>query len=100
MLRNEFYQIRCCAVFILGFIAARDHTVLLLLKDAARSDGSWQVQEIVAKAFDQYCKDNGYEKSLPKSMHGSEISIPMFVVQLPKDYGFGQDVLILKRTLK
>jgi len=66
MLRNEFYQVRCCAVFILGFIAARDYTVLLLLKDAARSDGSWQVQEIVAKAFDQYCKDNGYEKSLPE----------------------------------
>ncbi|PZU90083.1 MAG: DNA alkylation repair enzyme [Chryseobacterium sp.] len=66
MLRSEFYQIRCCAIFILGFIAARDSAVLLLLKNAARSDESWQVQEIIAKAFDQYCKDNGYEHSLPE----------------------------------
>lgn len=66
MLRSEFYQVRCCAIFILGFITARDNTVLLLLKNAARSDESWQVQEIIAKAFDQYCKDNGYENSLPE----------------------------------
>lgn len=66
LLRSEFYQVRCCAVFILGFIAAKDSTVLLLLQDTARSDESWQVQEIIAKAFDQYCKDNGYEESLPQ----------------------------------
>jgi 3-methyladenine DNA glycosylase AlkD len=66
LLQSEFYQVRCCAIFILGFIAARDRTVLLLLENAARSDESWQVQEIIAKAFDQYCKDNGYEKSLPE----------------------------------
>jgi len=65
MLGSEWYQLRCCGVFILGFIAARDSSVLLLLKDAAREDESWQVQEIIAKAFDQYCKDNGYENSLP-----------------------------------
>lgn len=64
MLRSEFYQVRCCSVFILGFIAAKDHSVLPLLKEAARTDESWQVQEIIAKAFDQYCKDNGYENSL------------------------------------
>lgn len=66
MLKSEFYQIRCCAIFILGLIAARDNTALVLLKDTARSDESWQVQEIIAKAFDQYCKDNGYESSLPE----------------------------------
>lgn len=66
LLQSEFYQLRCCALFVLGFIAARDRSVLLLLKKAARSDESWQVQEIIAKAFDQYCKDNGYERSLPE----------------------------------
>lgn len=66
MLQNKFYQVRCCGIFIFGFIAARDNKVLLLLRDIARSDESWQVQEIIAKAFDQYCKDNGYENSLPE----------------------------------
>ncbi len=27
-------------------------------------DQDWRVQETLAKAFDQYCKDNGYETSL------------------------------------
>ncbi|WP_144280937.1 HEAT repeat domain-containing protein [Chryseobacterium echinoideorum] len=66
MLRSEFYQVRCCAIFILGFIAVKDNSVLRLLKETARSDESWQVQEIIAKAFDQYCKDYGYENSLPE----------------------------------
>jgi 3-methyladenine DNA glycosylase AlkC len=29
-------------------------------------DASWQVQEILAKAFDEYCRSVGYEKALPK----------------------------------
>ncbi len=66
LMDTEFYQIRCCAIFILGMIATRDKTVLFLLKDCARKDKSWQVQVIVAKAFDQFCKDNGYENSLPE----------------------------------
>lgn len=66
MLRSEFYQVRCCAIFILGFIASKDRSVLCLLKGIARSDESWQVQEIIAKAFDHYCKENGYENSLPE----------------------------------
>jgi 3-methyladenine DNA glycosylase AlkD len=66
MLRSEFYQVRCCAIFILGFIAFKDRSVLCLLKEVARLDESWQVQEIVAKAFDHYCKENGYENSLPE----------------------------------
>lgn len=64
MLHSDYYQVRCCGIFILGYIASKDNSVLLLLKELARSDESWQVQEIIAKAFDQYCKDNGYENSL------------------------------------
>lgn len=66
MLQSEYYQVRCCAIFILGFISSKDTSVLHLLKKSARTDTSWQVQEIIAKAFDQYCKDTGYENSLPE----------------------------------
>lgn len=48
----------------MGFIAAQDPSVLVVLKERAHVDDSWQVQEIIAKAFDQYCADHGYENSL------------------------------------
>ena len=66
LLESEFYQMRSCGVFILGFISAKDKSVLFTLKELARDDDSWQVQEIIAKAFDQFCRDNGYENSLPE----------------------------------
>lgn len=65
LMKNKHYQVRCCALFILGALASGDHTVLTVLKNTARTDESWQVQEIIAKAFDRFCADNGYEKSLP-----------------------------------
>ncbi|MGJ1196031.1 DNA alkylation repair protein [Sphingobacterium spiritivorum] len=66
LLHHDFYQVRSVGIFILGFIAAEDKTVLAVLKETARNDESWQVQEIIAKAFDQFCRDNGYEHSLPE----------------------------------
>lgn len=66
LLHSDTYQVRCCAIFVLGIIAHQDHSVLAVLKESARLDSSWQVQEIIAKAFDQYCKDNGYEQSIPE----------------------------------
>ena len=65
LLNSELYQVRCLAVFILGFISSKDITALHKLRTVVSRDKSWQVQEILAKAFDQYCKDTGYEKSLP-----------------------------------
>lgn len=64
LLNHDYYQIRSVGIFILGFIAAEDKTVLSVLKESARNDESWQVQEIIAKAFDQFCRDNSYEHSL------------------------------------
>jgi len=64
LLGNEKYQVRSLAVFILGFIASKDFEALHILRSHIGNDQSWQVQEIVAKAFDQYCKDIGYEESL------------------------------------
>ena len=65
LLDNDFYQIHSLGVFILGFISSKDLTSLQILKTNVSEDKSWQVQEILAKSFDQYCIDTGYEKSLP-----------------------------------
>ena len=65
LLEDRRYQIRSLGVFLLGFLASTDHTALHVLRRIVSKDASWQVQEILAKAFDQYCRDSGYEKSLP-----------------------------------
>jgi 3-methyladenine DNA glycosylase AlkD len=64
--KNEAYQVRSLAVFIFGFLAAKDPFVLQILRNSVSLDSSWQVQEILAKAFDQFCKDSGYENALPE----------------------------------
>jgi len=64
-LRRDAYQIRCLAVFLLGYCASQDKKALHILKTKVSKDTSWQVQEILAKAFDHYCKEIGYENSLP-----------------------------------
>jgi hypothetical protein len=65
LLKNESYQVRSLAVFLLGYISSTELRALEILKNEVSRDDSWQVQEILAKAFDQYCKDAGYEKALP-----------------------------------
>jgi len=65
LLEDRRYQIRSLGVFLLGFLASTDHTALHVLRKNVSNDASWQVQEILAKAFDQCCRDSGYEKSLP-----------------------------------
>lgn len=65
LLENETCQVRLLAVFLLGYIAATDSTALQILKTKVSYDPNWRVQEILAKSFDQYCKDTGYEKALP-----------------------------------
>jgi 3-methyladenine DNA glycosylase AlkC len=63
-LENEQYQVRCLAVFILGYLASTQDVALEILRTKVSHDKSWQVQEILAKSFDQYCNDNGYDNSL------------------------------------
>lgn len=62
---SEAYQVRSLATFILGRLAAQSNESLTFLKDRVSLDDDWRVQEILAKAFDKYCSDNGYEQSLP-----------------------------------
>ena len=65
LLENDMYQVRCLVVFLLGYCSSEDLAALQILKSKVSTDKSWQVQEILAKSFDQFCKDSGYENSLP-----------------------------------
>ncbi len=62
---SEVYQVRALAVFVFGYLASTDAQALHLLHTTVSHDPSWQVQEILAKAFDWYCHDTGYEQALP-----------------------------------
>jgi 3-methyladenine DNA glycosylase AlkC len=60
----ELYYIQMFAVSILGSIACRNKDVLPFLKNTVSKNSSWQVQEFLATAFNNYCSGNGYEQSL------------------------------------
>lgn len=62
---SEIYQLRSLATFIFGRLAANSPESLVFLKQQVSRDADWRVQEILAKAFDRYCADCGYEQSLP-----------------------------------
>ena len=65
LVNSEFYQARSLATFIFGRLAAKSKEALNILKRKISQDKDWRVQEILAKAFDRYCADIGYEKALP-----------------------------------
>ncbi len=52
------------ATFIFGRLAANSKETLEFLKQHVSQDKDWRVQEILAKAFDRYCADVGYEQAL------------------------------------
>jgi len=62
---SDIYQERSLATFILGRLAAYSEKSLEFLKRCVSRDIDWRVQEILAKAFDRYCADIGYEQALP-----------------------------------
>ncbi len=62
---SEKYQVRLLATFILGRLAVNSKESLTFLKKRVSRDKDWRVQEILAKAFDRYCADVGYEDALP-----------------------------------
>jgi 3-methyladenine DNA glycosylase AlkC len=63
---SEKYQARMVAVFVFGFIASESKEAFKILREVVSQDKSWQVQEILAQAFNEYCKRTGYEKALPQ----------------------------------
>jgi len=62
---SKEYQARMVGVFLLGFLASQSKDAVAMLRTTVSKDPSWQVQEILAQAFDQYCRDLGYEAALP-----------------------------------
>ncbi|WP_442916625.1 DNA alkylation repair protein [Lutispora sp.] len=62
--KSEHFQIQEIGVFILGYISSRHLQSLNFLKDTVSGHSSWKVQEVLAMAFDSFCKETGYEKSI------------------------------------
>jgi hypothetical protein len=63
--RSPAHQARMLAVFLYGDLAAQIETILPILRQTVSGDSDWRVQEILAQAFDRYCKDTGYPWALP-----------------------------------
>ena len=58
------YQVRMYGVFLFGYLS-EEEDVLAFMRDEVSKDDNWRVQEVLAKAFDEFCKKTGYEKALP-----------------------------------
>ena len=52
------------SVFLFGYLSEQDD-ILAFMRDEVSKDDNWRVQEVLAKAFDEFCKKIGYEKALP-----------------------------------
>ena len=61
--QTDIYQVRMYAVFLFGYLS-KDQEILLFMRDEVSKDANWRVQEVLAKAFDEFCKNTGYEKAL------------------------------------
>ena len=61
---SKVYQVRMYSVFLFGYLSD-DNDILTFMRDEVSKDHNWRVQEVLAKAFDEYCKNKGYENSIP-----------------------------------
>ena len=62
--KSHTYQVRMYGVFLFGYLSEQDD-ILAFMRDEVSKDDNWRVQEVLAKAFDEFCKQTGYKKSLP-----------------------------------
>lgn len=62
--KSDVYQVRMYSVFLFGYLS-EDSDILTYMKDEVSKDRNWRVQEVLAKAFDEFCKKIEYEKALP-----------------------------------
>ncbi|SDN03024.1 HEAT repeat domain-containing protein [Siphonobacter aquaeclarae] len=65
LLKDPRYQARMLAVHLLGRISSDNPQAMEVLRTVVAKDSDWRVQEMLAKALDQYGKDTGYEQALP-----------------------------------
>lgn len=62
--KSKHFQVQELGVFLFGYISDKNEAALKFLKDTVSQNEDWRIQEILAMAFDSFCKTNGYEKSL------------------------------------
>lgn len=62
--KSKVYQVRMYGVFLFGYLSS-DIRILEFMCDEVSKDDNWRVQEVLAKAFDEYCKNTGYESAIP-----------------------------------
>ena len=60
---SKVYQVRMYAVFLFGHLSDSEE-ILAFMRDEVSKDENWRVQEVLAKAFDEFCKKIGYEQAL------------------------------------
>ena len=60
---SNVYQVRMYAVFLFVHLSDREE-ILTFMRDEVSKDENWRVQEVLAKAFDEFCKKVGYEQAL------------------------------------
>jgi len=60
----ELYYIQLFGIYIMGVISNKQKKAYNFLKSKVSINPSWQIQEFLAMAFDNYCKNIGYEKAL------------------------------------
>ena len=60
----ELYYIQAFGVHIMGIVSDKNKSAYNFLKNNVSKNHSWQVQEFLAMAFDNYCKNKGYENSI------------------------------------
>ena len=60
---SKVYQVRMYGVFLFGYLSS-ESDILTFMRDEVSKDDNWRVQEVLAKAFDEYCKNKGYENAI------------------------------------
>lgn len=63
--RHPAWEVRAFAVHLLGGLAAHDKRALVYLFEQCHDEPSWQVNEALAVAFDDYCAAIGYQQAVP-----------------------------------
>lgn len=64
LLSHPKFQVRMLIAELLKGVAPRSKKALGLLKHQVSRDENWRVQEMLARAFDEYCSQVGYEYAL------------------------------------
>lgn len=95
--QSEVYQVRMYGVFLFGYLSQKEE-ILAFMREEVSKDDNWRVQEVLAKAFDEYCKKVGYEKALPIIDEWLTHPHPNTRRAVTEGYGSGRADRILKNT--